>query len=185
MRTASLLLLAALAACRSTPPPPSPAPGPLTVALEPGRDLRSLRGTQLGAGPRRGLVEADVRDRRTVEDLRTPTDLREHGRRTELERPGLYLLRGRSDAPTGPLTDADFDAARQIFAIVGDASQAAGGAADRAAAQWIPFRVLDQGVDLETAVAEAYERGLASEEHEAAARAYVAAQLEDQHSDDR
>lgn len=50
------------------------------------------------------------------------------------------------------------------------------GSANRVGAVWIPWRVLDKGVELEQAVAEAKEIGLRSPEYEAKARDYVARQ---------
>jgi len=48
--------------------------------------------------------------------------------------------------------------------------------ANRVGAAWLPYRVLDQGVELEQALAEAREIGLRSPTHEEAALAYIARQ---------
>jgi hypothetical protein len=45
--------------------------------------------------------------------------------------------------------------------------------ANRVGAVWIPFRVLDQGIELEAAVAGAKAIGLETPEYEAKARDYV------------
>ncbi|MGB0766690.1 MAG: beta-lactamase hydrolase domain-containing protein [Phycisphaeraceae bacterium] len=48
------------------------------------------------------------------------------------------------------------------------------GSANRVAAGWLTYRVLDQGVDLETALSEAKTIGLRSEAYETKALAYIA-----------
>lgn len=72
------------------------------------------------------------------------------------------------------LTDAIFDQARKLMRhpkarpILVHC-----GSANRAAAVWLPYRVLDEGVPYEQAVKEAYEIGLRSADYEKRAKDYI------------
>jgi uncharacterized protein (TIGR01244 family) len=72
------------------------------------------------------------------------------------------------------LTDAVFDRAREIFAHQERPMLVHCSSANRVGAVWIPYRVLDGGLDLEAAVAEARTIGLKTAEFEQRARDYVA-----------
>ncbi|GBD35380.1 hypothetical protein HRbin36_00492 [bacterium HR36] len=73
------------------------------------------------------------------------------------------------------LTDAIFDQARKLM---GDPKARPilvhCGSANRAAAVWLPYRVLDEGVPYAQAVKEAYEMGLRSVDYEKRAQDYIA-----------
>lgn len=72
------------------------------------------------------------------------------------------------------LTDDVFEATRALLREVDSPTLFHCGSANRVGAVWLPFRVLDQGVDLEQAVAEARQVGMRTPEYEALARDYIA-----------
>jgi protein tyrosine phosphatase (PTP) superfamily phosphohydrolase (DUF442 family) len=74
----------------------------------------------------------------------------------------------------GELSDEIFDAARDQLRGAARPLFLHCGSGNRVGAVWIPYRVLDQGVELEAAVAEAKVVGLKTPEFEAKARDYVA-----------
>jgi uncharacterized protein (TIGR01244 family) len=71
------------------------------------------------------------------------------------------------------LTDDVIDRARAALASAEGPMLTYCASSNRVGAVWIPFRVLDQGVDLEQAVSEAREIGLRTPAYEDIARAYV------------
>jgi uncharacterized protein (TIGR01244 family) len=71
------------------------------------------------------------------------------------------------------LTDAVFDRLRALLATDGVPTFLHCASANRVGAAWIPYRVLDQGVPLEQALAEAREIGLSTEAYGRLAAAYV------------
>ncbi|MCS7014637.1 MAG: protein tyrosine phosphatase family protein [Gemmatales bacterium] len=76
------------------------------------------------------------------------------------------------------LTDAVFDRVRQLLRDTKSWPIFVHcGSANRAAAVWLPYRVLDEGVSYDQAVKEAREMGLRSAELEQRARDYIARQL--------
>ena len=71
------------------------------------------------------------------------------------------------------LTDGVFDSVRMLLAEQGSTTLFHCGSANRVGAAWLPYRVLDEGVPLETAVAEAEVIGLRTEEYLDKARRYI------------
>ena len=80
--------------------------------------------------------------------------------------------------PFGPpeeLTDEIFDRVRALLAeLEGKKTVLHCGSANRVGGVWAAYRVLDQGVELETAIAEGREVGLRNEGYEARLRESVA-----------
>lgn len=72
------------------------------------------------------------------------------------------------------LTDAVIDRARELLISSDETTLVHCASSNRVGAVWLPFRVLDQGVPLEQAVAEARDAGMRSPEYEAVARDYIA-----------
>ena len=82
-----------------------------------------------------------------------------------------------TEIPFGPpesLTPGVFEEVRDILGDVGDTPTLLHcGSANRVGAVWLAHRVLDQGVSLDVALAEATEVGLRSPEYERLARLYI------------
>jgi uncharacterized protein (TIGR01244 family) len=76
------------------------------------------------------------------------------------------------------LTDETFDRTRELLGQVDSPTLFHCGSANRVGAVWLPYRVLDQGVDVERAVEEARRIGLRTPEFEARALDYIARNLE-------
>lgn len=72
------------------------------------------------------------------------------------------------------LTDDVFDEARALLREIDSPALLHCGSANRVGAVWLPFRVLDEGVDVEQAVAEAKQIGMRTPGYETAARDYIA-----------
>jgi uncharacterized protein (TIGR01244 family) len=72
------------------------------------------------------------------------------------------------------LTDDVFDAVRDVLSANEGPAILQCRSANRVGAVWLPYRVLDQGVDLEQAVMEARRVGMGSPAYEALAREYIA-----------
>lgn len=72
------------------------------------------------------------------------------------------------------LTDEVFGQTRELLRAAEGNTLLHCASANRVGAVWIPFRVLDQGIDLEQAVAEAKAMGMRTAEYETKARDYVA-----------
>ncbi len=72
------------------------------------------------------------------------------------------------------LSDDVFDQARALLRGIDSPTLFHCGSANRVGAVWLPYRVLDEGVDLEQAVAEARQVGMRTPEYETLARDYIA-----------
>jgi len=72
------------------------------------------------------------------------------------------------------LNDALFDRTRELLREADGNVLLHCASANRVGAVWLPFRVLDQGVDLEQAVEEAKQAGMRTPEYESMARDYIA-----------
>jgi len=72
------------------------------------------------------------------------------------------------------LTDSVFDSVRALLSETESPTLLHCASANRSGAAWLPYRVLDQGVDLEQAVTEARRIGMRTPGYEEAARAYIA-----------
>jgi uncharacterized protein (TIGR01244 family) len=109
---------------------------------------------------------------RRIINLRYDTEPAGFDERAEVARLGIDYV----NIPwAGPdeLTDAVFDEARRLLRDSPRPLLLHCGSGSRAAAVWLPWRVLDDGADWNTALAEAHELGLASPAFEEKARAYV------------
>lgn len=111
-----------------------------------------------------------------VVDLRLPSEGRGFEEDVLLEELGLEYITLPFGGST-PLTDAIFDEVRSVLGEhrasgEGDLLVHCAGAV-RVGAVWLPSRVMDEGVDLATALGEARTAGLNSSKLEAAAVAYV------------
>lgn len=108
-----------------------------------------------------------------VINLRTEAEMAGLDEKAAVEAHGMTYASVPFNGPAG-LTDEVFGSTRGLLKAVDGPTLLHCASANRVGAVWIPFRVLDQGIDLETAVAEAKAIGLRSAEYEAKARDYVA-----------
>lgn len=177
MRLTSLaiVLFLSFGACTSAKPvtPPAP-PAPVEPAtLGALAKVHVAGGIYLAGQPASedfaALPELGVR---TVINLRTAKEQADFDERARVEGLGLAYVNVPFGGP-GELDDAIFSEVRTRLAAPGPMLLHCA-SANRVGAVWIPFRVLDQGVELEAAVAEAKSIGLKSPELEAKARDYVA-----------
>lgn len=182
---ASALLL--LAACATRAPEPEPAPAAasapaarlLPSELGSTRRVHVLDGLWLASQPSpEDLSEARERGLRTVLNLRRPAEQGEFDERAWVEGLGLTYLALPFGGPE-ELDDALFDRARELLAGAERPLLVHCASANRVGAVWVPYRVLDGGLELEEAVLEAHAIGLRSAELEAKARAYVARRAEE------
>jgi uncharacterized protein (TIGR01244 family) len=172
MRHATLLALPALLACAAL----AHAVGEATVtAAELGTTARvhQFEGALLASQPAAADL-AIARDRgvRTVISLRQDAEPVGFDERAEAARLGLDFVPLPWAGP-GELTDEVFDRARQLLRDTPRPLLLHCGSGNRVAAVWLPWRVLDDGADWETALAEAREIGLATPEFEQKAKDYV------------
>ncbi len=182
----ALVLFAADARARfQDPPAPAPAPAPQRSAPD------EIVPAALGETPnvhRAGdlwfsaqITPADVavlkeRGIRRVITLRKPGEIRwdEAG---ALGDAGIELVAVPFGGPE-ELTDGVFDSLRRHLAGEQPPTLLHCGSASRVGGAWLPFRVLDEGVPLERALAEAKTIGLANAGYEERALAYVARERE-------
>lgn len=127
---------------------------------------------QFGPDDVAALVERGIE---RVITLRTPGEV-DWDERAALEAAGIELLEIPLRAPD-TFTDDAFSALRSQLSHRTAPMLVHCGSANRVGGLWIPYRVLDQGVPLERAVAEARTIGLRTPGYEQRARAYVARQL--------
>lgn len=136
--------------------------------------LHALGDVHLGSQPSADdLRQAKADGVKTIISLRHAAELKDFDEEAAARALGLEFARIPWNGPL-ELDDAVFDGAR---AALRDATRPVFvhcGSGNRVAAVWIPYRVLDQGLDLEAAVAEAKVVGLKTPEFEAKARDYVA-----------
>jgi uncharacterized protein (TIGR01244 family) len=109
----------------------------------------------------------------TVINLRPAKEQPDLDERALVEGLGLAYVHVPFGSPA-ELDDGIFDELRRLLGATVRPFLLHCAAANRVGAVWIPFRVLDQGVELEAAVAEAKAIGLKTPEYEALARDYVA-----------
>jgi uncharacterized protein (TIGR01244 family) len=167
----SLLLLGACA----TKVPPAVAGAPLEpVAI--GSLAKAHRAQQIylaGQPSAEDLAAAKQLGIRTVLNLRKPSETPEVVEAKLVSDLGMHYVnvpwQGASE-----LTDEVFDRARAAIAGAERPLLVHCASANRVGAVWIPYRVLDEGVELEVAVAEAKSIGLKTAEFESKARAYIA-----------
>lgn len=109
----------------------------------------------------------------TVLDLRHDRERPDFDERAFVTELGLQYVQLPWNGPD-ELTDEVFDEGRRLLSTLERPLLFHCGSANRVGALWIPWRVLDGGLDLEEAVAEAKVIGLKTPAYEARAREYVA-----------
>lgn len=174
-RILALVLASAslLASCESTPAPRAP------VAVEARtcgaiQRLHEAGGVWLGSQPSKDDLGAlHGLGVKTVVSLRQDAELKDWDEAAAVRALGMEWLaipwqgpEQLTDEVIGQCRAALRDAARPLFVHCASGN--------RVGAVWIPFRVLDEGVDIEKAAAEARMIGLKTPELEAKARDYVA-----------
>jgi uncharacterized protein (TIGR01244 family) len=110
---------------------------------------------------------------RTVINLRHDSEIKDFDERRVVTDLGMVYVHEPFDSPE-ELTDAVFDRCRQLLATAERPILLHCNSANRVGAVWIAWRVLDGGLPLEQAVAEAKTIGLKAPALEERARAYVA-----------
>jgi protein tyrosine phosphatase (PTP) superfamily phosphohydrolase (DUF442 family) len=118
------------------------------------------------------LAIARERGVKTVISLRRDTESVGFDERAEAARLGLAYV---SLPWSGPdeLTDAVFDEARRLLRETPRPLLLHCGSANRVAAVWLPWRVLDDGAEYDPALAEARQIGLTTPEFEQKAKDYI------------
>lgn len=110
---------------------------------------------------------------KTVINLRPAKEQADLDEKAHVEGLGLAYVNVPFGSPA-ELNDGIFAETRRLLGATRQPFLLHCASANRVGAVWIPFRVLDQGVELEAAVAEAKAIGLKTPEYEAMARDYVA-----------
>lgn len=177
MRTLLLALACTFTlACAGSKPKPAPAP-PAPLAAAPLGSLAKAHASGdfwfTGQPKAEDLALLPALGVRTVVNLRPAKEQVDFDERTAVEGLGLTYANVPFGSPA-ELADSHFDEVRRLLGASRGPLLLHCASANRVGAVWIPFRVLDQGVELEAAVAEAKEIGLKSPELEAKARDYVA-----------
>lgn len=181
-RLAVPFLLAALwlaAACAGPSPAPAGPPGTAGTTFVPAtcgsiQRLHALGGVYLASQPSAADLEcAKELGVKTVINLRHPREMKDFDERAVVEGLGLaYVSLPWNGAEE--LTDEVFARSRALLRDSQRPILLHCARAVRVGAVWVPYRVLDDGISLEAAVAEARTIGLASGELEQKAREYVA-----------
>jgi uncharacterized protein (TIGR01244 family) len=107
-----------------------------------------------------------------VINLRHPEELGGFDEAAAVRAEGMEYISIPWNGPT-ELSDAVFEQTRELLRTADGPVLLHCASANRVGAAWIPFRVLDQGVDIEQAVTEARMVGMRVPEYEALARAFV------------
>jgi uncharacterized protein (TIGR01244 family) len=173
MRTSALLLALLLGACAHTKTVTPPAPlEPATLGAL--KKVSASGGIWLAGQPSaEDLALLPGLGVETVINLRPAKELGELDEQTLVEGLGLAYVSVPFGSPA-ELNDGIFDELRRLLGATAQPFLLHCASANRVGAVWIPFRVLDQGFELEAAVAEAKTIGLKTPEYEAMARDYVA-----------
>lgn len=119
------------------------------------------------------VAAAKARGVKTVIDLRGATEDRGFDERVIVEGLGLKYVSLPFKKPD-ELTDAVFDRARQLLDDVDRPVLVHCGSANRVGAVWIPWRVIEGGLSIDDAIAEAKTIGLKTPEFAEKAKEYVA-----------
>jgi uncharacterized protein (TIGR01244 family) len=168
------------AAARSTPAP-APAPA-LADVLAPAtcgamQKVHELDGVYTAGQPTaEDLDAAREAGIRTVIDLRRADEKRGYDEAAAVAEAGLAYVLLPFNGPA-ELNDAIFDRARELLRTAERPLLLHCASANRVGAVWIPYRVLEAGIALDAAVAEAKTIGLKTPEYEALARDYVAREM--------
>ena len=159
-----LILLGILLGCAE--------PGPVPESVGEIQSLHRLDGIYLASQPSvqdfQLLKEAGIR---TVVDQRYPEET-PFDERAIVERLGMTYINVPWNGPAD-LSDEVFDRYRQLLNEAGQPVLMHCSSANRVGTVWLPWRVLDGGVSVETALEEARLVGLRHPAYEAAAIAYI------------
>ena len=109
---------------------------------------------------------------RTVVTLRHPQELTDWDEEETVTSAGMKFI-SIPFKPIEELTDEVFDEAREQFRSAEKLILVHCSSANRVAAVWIPYRVLDQGIPYEQALIEARAIGLRTEEYQLRAEEYI------------
>lgn len=178
---AATLALAALAACAAPPASDEHLSGHRAIttdSLEPYacgtiQRLHTQGGVFLASQPAPADFEqAEEGGVRTVVNLRKDAEQPDFDERAFVEGLGVAYVHLPWSGPD-ELTETVFDEARAILSTAERPMLVHCSSGNRVGAVWIPYRVLDQGVPLEDALAEARTIGLRSPAFEAKAIEYV------------
>jgi uncharacterized protein (TIGR01244 family) len=185
MKNPTLVLALLLSACGTeesdAPAAKSPAPAVAEVKLVQATcggiaNLHAFGDVWLAGQPAAADFEAaKAQGVRTVVNLRARSEQGDFDEQGFVGGLGLAYLHIPIAGPSD-LTDEAFASAREALAKAQRPLLLHCASANRVGAMWIPWRVLDGGLALEDAVAEAKTIGLKSPELEAKARDYVARQ---------
>lgn len=174
----TLVFLAGLLPACSAPTAPAPGAAP-AAKLEPAAcgsiaRLHTLDGVFLAGQPTADDFEQlEQCGIKTVINLRTDQERKDFDERTRVTGLGLVYQHLPWNG-VDQLTDEVFARTRELLAKAERPILLHCASANRVGAVWIPWRVLDGGLDLEAAVAEARQIGLKTAEYESKARDYVA-----------
>jgi uncharacterized protein (TIGR01244 family) len=118
------------------------------------------------------LAEAKRLGIKTVLNLRPDAELKGFDERSAVEAAGMAYLHIPIAGPDD-LSDETFDTAREQLKKAERPLLLHCGTANRVGAIWLPYRVLDDGIAYDAALAEAKQIGLRNPAMEAKAKAYV------------
>ena len=104
------------------------------------------------------IANLQAKNIKRVVTLRTDGEV-DWDEQAALKAAGIEFLKVPFRSPED-LTDDVFDRTRELFRDKSQATLIHCGSANRVGSVWLPFRVLDEGVSIETALAEAKEIGL-------------------------
>ena len=136
--------------------------------------LHAVKGVYLGSQPsKEDLAQLKADGLKTVVSLRHANETKDWDEAATARELGLAWVHIPWQGPE-QLDDAVFDRAREALRTAQRPLLVHCGSGNRVGAVWIPFRVLDEGADLEKAATEARTIGLKTPELEAKARDYVA-----------
>jgi uncharacterized protein (TIGR01244 family) len=174
-----LVLLALVPACAAKPPAEPTHRAITTETLEPYScgsitRLHTLGGVYLASQP-----SADDLAQAKAGGIKTVINLRPASEQPDMDEPAIATGLGLTYVHlpwngAEQLTDEVFARTRELLSSAERPILLHCASANRVGAVWIPWRVLDGGVELEAAVAEAKTIGLKTAEYEAKARDYVA-----------
>ncbi|MCB9909330.1 MAG: hypothetical protein H6829_03575 [Planctomycetes bacterium] len=185
---ASLLLALSIAACNAseTQKAPEAAPAPAaepshkaitTAELEPYtcgtiQRMHTLGGVFLASQPAQDdFAQAQMGGVKTVINMRKPAEMAFDEAAT-VEGLGMAYFNPGWNGPE-ELTDEVFQSYRDMLNTAERPILLHCGSANRVGAVWLPWRVLDEGVSVDAALAEAKEVGLKTPEYEAKALDYI------------
>ena len=135
--------------------------------------LHTLGGVFLASQPKpEYFAQAKKGGVKTVINLRHAAEIKDFDEKQVVEAEGMIYLNLPFEGPA-ELTDAVFDKAREHLKSAVRPILLHCSSANRVGAVWLPYRVLDGGLSIEDALAEAKTVGLKSPDYEAKAREYI------------